>query len=102
MALITSASFSLLAQEGTQHANDEAQELNNHPELNLNEDKTLLIEDSKQSKSQVQSHEPVSTSAHAKKPAVNEKKKEDPFSFNFLYFMIEKFKFSDIVDEDHN
>ena len=88
----------------------EVQELNQqHPELNLNDDKTLLMEvDLKAAKSQSAPHE-VNTSTAvnnsknksdtAAKPSSSEKPEEDPLSFNFLYFIIQKFKISDIVDD---
>ena len=82
----------------------EVQELNRHPELNLNDDKTLLMDaEVKQAKSLPSTHEGApSSSAKSKtdtaKPAT-EKSEEDPMSFNFLYFIIQKFKISDIVDD---
>jgi len=42
-------SLPLLAQEDGQSGSD-IQELNSHPELNLNEDKTLILDDAKPSK----------------------------------------------------
>lgn len=96
------------AQEG---GGAEAQELNSHPELNLGDDKTLIMEgDAKTTKvSQGRDTNAISNAAtnNAKKqeqqkpssnPA-NDKTQEDPLSFNFLYFIIQKFKFSDIVDD---
>ena len=85
----------------------ELQELNQHPELNLNDDKTLLMDaDVKTSKGQSGAHEngaAVNTgkvkSDNANKSSSAEKKDEDPLSFNFLYFIIQKFKISDIVDD---
>ena len=76
-----------------------------HPELNLNDDKALLIEaDAKTSKVQ---QNPTGTNTPAAtpvkgKPDANKpsgEKTEDPLSFNFLYFIIQKFKISDIVDD---
>jgi len=88
--------------------NSEFQELNQqHPELNLNDDKTLLLEvEIKAPKSQATIHE-VGTavnnskgkSENSAKVSSNEKSEEDPLSFNFLYFIIQKFKISDIVDD---
>jgi hypothetical protein len=85
----------------------EVQELNQqHPELNLNDDKTLLMDaDAKAPKNQSSAHE-VGNAASTKnksdnsgKPSSNDKTEEDPLSFNFIYFIIQKFKISDIVDD---
>ena len=86
----------------------EVQELNQqHPELNLTDDKTLLMDaDVKAPKIQSPAHE-VGTavnnsknkSDNSAKASSSEKAEEDPLSFNFLYFIIQKFKISDIVDD---
>ena len=83
----------------------EVQELNQqHPELNLSDDKTLLMEtDVKASKGQTSTRETGQANLKNKpegatKPS-SEKTEEDPLSFNFLYFIIQKFKISDIVDD---
>ncbi len=84
----------------------EVQELNQqHPELNLSDDKTLLMDaDVKAPKSQSNTREAgqvnniKSKSDGPTKPS-SEKTEEDPLSFNFLYFIIQKFKISDIVDD---
>jgi hypothetical protein len=97
-----------LAQEGTQ-TNTELQELNSHPELNINDDKTLIMDgDSKPAKVSTTARDtntPSNTNAkkqeQQQRPSSNpsnNKAEEDPLSFNFLYFIIQKFKFSDIVD----
>jgi hypothetical protein len=85
----------------------EVQELNQqHPELNLNDDKTLLMDaDTKASKGQSNNREASVSNQKFKvdnqqsKPSSSEKTEEDPLSFNFLYFIIQKFKISDIVDD---
>src|SRR6478735_8437808 len=88
----------------------EMQELNQqHPELNLNDDKTLLMDaDARASKNQSQSnmHDAGSSGNSSKnksdgssKSSPNDKTEEDPLSFNFIYFIIQKFKASDIVDD---
>ncbi len=100
------AGFMANAQDGTQQ-NPEVQELNQqHSELNLNDDKTLLMDaDGKASKSQLTTHESTTItnnknkSDNSTKPSSSEKAEEDPLSFNFLYFIIQKFKVSDIVDD---
>ena len=98
--------FSAHAQDESQPS-PEVQELNQeHPELNLNDDKTLLMEvDAKATKNQSPTHEGSTNTAvknksdNAAKPSSSEKTEEDPLSFNFLYFIIQKFKISDIVDD---
>lgn len=77
-------------------------ELNSHPELNLNEDKTLLLESTEHQKPHgvvVAREQAVAkpSKAKAEKPADKEEE-EDALSFNFLYYIISKFKYSDIVD----
>ncbi|GHN00045.1 hypothetical protein WSM22_15340 [Cytophagales bacterium WSM2-2] len=95
-------SFASYAQDG--QPDTDVKELNNHPELNLNDDKTLFDVDSKSPKFQ---NTPAQTSANTKKPDAQsktekidkkEKPEDDPLSFNFLYLIIQKFKSSDIVD----
>lgn len=94
------------AQDGIQ-SNPEIQELNQqHSELNLNDDKTLLMDaESKASKSQSTPHESTTVTNNKNKsdssikPSSSEKPEEDPLSFNFLYFIIQKFKVSDIVED---
>lgn len=74
------------------------EELNYHPDLNLNQDKTLLMEsDAKPSTKSQHENPAVKKSEATTKPA--EKNERDPLSFNFIYFIIEKFKISDIVDD---
>lgn len=83
----------------------EIKELNNHPELNLDDDKTLLLESEGQkpssSSSQPITKEVVTVNKTAKSKsdkAHPDKEEEDALSFNFLYYIIQKFKISDIVD----
>ena len=76
-------------------------------ELNLNEDKPLLYEqnESRSSRSILsytsQRDSLITTSAkqHASKKARAENKEDDALSFNFLYYIIQKYKISDIVDQ---
>ncbi len=77
-------------------------ELNSHPELNLNEDKTLLLESTEHQKPHgvAVTREPAlakPTKAKTDK-SVEKEEEEDALSFNFLYYIISKFKYSDIVD----
>ncbi len=88
------------AQDGIQPDAD-TKELNNHPELNLNDDKALIDFDAKSPKIQSAPVNPT-TANNKKADKVADKKdktEEDPLSFNFLYLIIQKFKISDIVDD---
>ena len=91
----------------------EAKELNAHPELNLNEDKTLIYDgmesrtispnpsnSSSVSRDTQSSSSKISNTAKSKPGEVKQQDKEgaDPLSFNFLYYLIQKFKISDMVD----
>lgn len=74
-------------------------------ELNLNEDKPLLYEqnESRQNRSvQNFQRDSVTTTTSRPKPAKKanaDKKEGDALSFNFLYYIIQKYKISDIVDQ---
>jgi hypothetical protein len=95
------AGFTAQAQEDNPVNNDEKEihELNSHPELNLNEDKTLLSEPDQKSTVNHQPTKEVTPSLKAKPKSNPEKDEdEDALSFNFLYYIIQKFKYSDIVD----
>lgn len=79
-----------------------------HQELNLGEDKVLLIDHSThngQSKDTVQTVSRPATLTPSKvskqdnhKASPKEREGEDALSFNFLYYMFQKFKMSDLVD----
>ncbi len=76
-----------------------------YQELNLNEDKSLLFEPAENRPMRtIQSLQRDSIAINsgkaktAKKPA-SDKKEEDALSFNFLYYIIQKYKISDIVDQ---
>jgi hypothetical protein len=105
LAFVILGSFTTYAQETD--ANDAAdkeiiEELKSHQELNLNEDKTLISEpELKSSPAHSAKEVPVSTkTAKPKSDKANpEKEEEDALSFNFLFYIIQKFKISDIVDE---
>lgn len=78
-----------------------------HPGINA-EEKTLLVDP------EIRSFRPVrdsiasrtystttpKKSSEASKSAAKPKNDEDPLSFNFLYYIIQKFKVSDIIDQD--
>ncbi|MBS1491582.1 MAG: hypothetical protein JSS93_13735 [Bacteroidetes bacterium] len=89
-----------MAQERERQAEMEnQQELNLHLELNLNEDKVLLMEpESKPTKIINPASEtiPAGTKKSDQQVKSNEK---NPLSFNFLYFIIQRFKISDIVGD---
>jgi len=71
-------------------------------QLNLGEDKALLYEPSvKQIKDSTAIITPGKTMAAPAKPksGPQHKSEEDALSFNFLYFIIQKFKISDIIDQ---
>ena len=104
-------SLTSLAQDGGRTSN-ELQDVN-HQELNLNdEDKTLIYEhDAKSGKNTPnEAHQnPATTTAKAKVSEAhkatpvsnnsNTKEGDDALSFNFLFYIIQKYKFSDIVDQ---
>ncbi len=95
--------YSVQAQENlpTDPQEREIRELNNHPELNLDDDKTLLLESEGQkppSQAIVKEAVTVNKSTKSKSDKANPDKEEEALSFNFLYFIIQKFKISDIVD----
>lgn len=105
-AVFLTAFLSLLvisarAQENHPETADELKELNtNHPELKLEEDKTLLAEPDTKTLITPAAiiRENQSTKAGKPKDAKLEKEEDDALSFNFLFYIFEKFKKSDIVD----
>jgi len=88
----------------------ELQDANNQ-ELNFNdEDKTLIFEpDAKSSRQTVSESNQTTTITPSKGKALDSSKQsstdastnegEDALSFNFLYYIIQKYKGSDIVDQ---
>ncbi|HNP93974.1 MAG TPA: hypothetical protein PKJ63_00050 [Cyclobacteriaceae bacterium] len=76
-----------------------------YQELNLLEDKALIYEQNENRPSRtIQSIQRDSIAMHASKNKSNkkaaaEKKEDDALSFNFLYYIIQKYKISDIVDQ---
>jgi hypothetical protein len=81
----------------------------NHQELNASEDRTTLFEHESKLKSanrdsaQIHAKPPLTTTNPAKskpsdhKPS-NGREEDDALSFNFLYYIIQKFKISDLID----
>lgn len=86
--------------------NESDEILNAHPELNLREDKSLIYEPSESKNLSGGKETPLppkvtpatkgKATETAKAPAKTE---EDALSFNFLYYIIQKFKISDIVEQ---
>jgi hypothetical protein len=104
LAFVVLGGFTAYAQESDATDNEDKEiieELKSHQELNLNEDKTLISEPELKSSP---AHPPKDASS-AKAPkaksdkANSENEEEDALSFNFLFYIIQKFKISDIVDE---
>lgn len=72
---------------------------NGNVDSNLNEDKPLLFEQEskviKRDSIQLKGTAPQKSKTDQKSPS---SKNEDALSFNFLYYIIQKFKISDLVD----
>jgi len=94
--------YTVSAQEEGSSLN-EFQDLNQNSELHLEEDKTLIFEgDYKPSKKEVEVATPNKPALKTKssdgvKPG--NKDEEDALSFNFLYYIIQKFKYPDLLDQ---
>lgn len=72
-----------------------------HPGINT-EEKTLLLDPESRAFRPVRDSLAVRTQRKATdsaKPAGKPRNEEDPLSFNFLYYIIQKFKASDIIDQ---
>ncbi|MEK6781642.1 MAG: hypothetical protein AABY93_08045 [Bacteroidota bacterium] len=109
--VVSHLSFPSFAQE-EESLPYELQDANNQ-ELNINnEDKALIYEhevmpekisssESNQNAVQVSSKSKNSESGKSSStpPRASTKEGEDALSFNFLYYIIQKYKFSDIVDQ---
>ncbi len=105
IALMGLLVYSVQAQENIPNdpPEKEIKELISHPELNLDDDKTLLVEPENHKPSTGQSAvkeiSPATKASKSKTDKVqSDKEEEDALSFNFLYYIIQKFKYSDIVD----
>jgi hypothetical protein len=103
-------SFTSFAQDEGRTSN-ELQDIN-HQELNINdEDKTLIYEYDSRSGKNTSSETHLNTVIPAKgktqdshKPtptpnSSNTKDGDDALSFNFLFYIIQKYKFTDIIDQ---
>lgn len=104
MMFIVLAATPVVAQEGSPI--NETPELYPYPDASLKEEKPLLSEpEGKVSTNTLR--ETVITPSPSKsktknsdsKPTATGKAEEDALSFNFLYYIIQKFKISDIVDQ---
>jgi hypothetical protein len=100
--LLTLVAFSSRAQEGI--PNNEIPDIYVNPELQ--EDKPLLFEPATGSERVSNSREQVISSPKSGKTRAGEgsktqatKQEDDALSFNFLYYIIQKFKISDIVEQ---
>lgn len=83
-----------------------------HRELNFSEDKTLLYDQPTIQQTQpvyqqpgvrdtvVVSHKPINRTARPETPREGQKARgeEDALSFNFLYYIIQKYKLSDLIE----
>lgn len=105
IGLLFLGAYNLRAQEEN-FSSPEQQELKQHPELNLEDDKTLIMDDQSAkpakampSNGKDSNNNATKTKTEANKTAAKEKAEEDPLNFNFLYFIIQRFKISDIVDD---
>ena len=108
--LVGGALLSVSAHAQHEGLNPGASQDPNHLEYSLTDDKPVLLDHDSKSKGptrdSIASHNrPVSTiatSAKAKSPDHNKSvngEDEDALSFNFLYYIIQKFKISDLIDE---
>lgn len=75
-----------------------------HPGINT-EEKTLLLDPESRAfrpvrdSIAVRSYSTQKKASEAVKPSGKPRNEEDPLSFNFLYYIIQKFKASDIIDQ---
>lgn len=105
LAVCVAGSLALLSEKA--YAQDDGLPLNSfqeptHRELNLNEDKPLIYDLGENRPARVvQSPQRETAPAKTKEPkkAGEKSKEDDAYSFNFLYYIIQKYKISDIVDQ---
>lgn len=107
IVLLTLLSFASVGQDGG--FSNELQDAN-HQELNLNEEDKPLIYEPEVKWGKGNSTETIQTMtpAKAKKtdsrktlpiPNSNTKEGDDALSFNFLFYIIQKYKFADMIDQ---
>jgi hypothetical protein len=105
LILGTWVSISASAQSENEYTATELKELNQNQEVNSIEDKTLIFEhDSKTVKARDSVHFhalplPVSKIKSSDQTKPSGSKEDDVLSFNFLYYIIQKFKISDLIDD---
>lgn len=109
LALTAFCAINANAQEGV--PNNEIPDFSGRPEFNLNEDKTLIFEPERTASSSEKSNskeQAATTTSRTTKPKSGEatgkntsgkNPEDDALSFNFLYYIIQKFKISDIVEQ---
>jgi hypothetical protein len=108
LAVFTGGCISLLSLDA--NAQDDGYPHNNfqeptYQELNLSEDKALIYEPNENRPTRtIQSLQRDSLIMNAAKKRTpqktsTDKKEDDALSFNFLYYIIQKYKISDIVDQ---
>lgn len=100
--VIMMAALPASAQEGS--PNNETPELSPIPDpVELKEEKPLLYEPEGKTTITTQRETTITTPAKPKSKSPDSKspskQEEDALSFNFLYYIIQKFKISDIVDQ---
>lgn len=77
----------------------------NNQELNLNEDKALIYEQNEGRQTRSVQHDQsdsvttTTSKSRTTKKTNADKKEGEALSFNFLYYIIQKYKISDIVDQ---
>jgi hypothetical protein len=103
MSLTVATVSTVSAQEGVPY-NEIPEIAPNSIDPNLREEKPLIYEPESKSIAKDQpTNSSISTKAKSKNPeptkAVGTKPEEDALSFNFLYYIIQKFKISDIVEQ---
>ena len=74
-----------------------------HREYNMEDDKALIYDHSThlpaRDSLQTMRVAPITQTAKASKPDAHKKDEDDALSFNFIYYIIQKFKMSDLIDE---
>lgn len=107
LAVLTAGCMTLLSLDS--YAQDDGYPVYNfqepaYQELNLYDDKALIYDHNENRPTRtIQSIQrdslAIQASRSKNKKATAEKKEDDALSFNFLYYIIQKYKISDIVDQ---
>jgi hypothetical protein len=90
-------SLTVAAQENDIPLN-EPQFVNGNPDSNLNEDRPLLFEPDSKSTKRDSTQLKVTNHKAKTEQRPSSSKNDDALSFNFLYYIIQKFKISDLID----